>query len=89
MAKALDSKGGQLSPRIRLRVSRALEAFPYLPDEALIEVRAVSHLLGRCPASVWRDVTAGRLAQPVKIGSSTRWRVGDVRRVLVGAIRSG
>jgi predicted DNA-binding transcriptional regulator AlpA len=43
----------------------------------------VGALLGRSTASVWRDVSHGRLAQPRRVGAgSTRWRVGDVRAAL-------
>jgi predicted DNA-binding transcriptional regulator AlpA len=77
------------SDSIRRRVDRALETFPFLPDEALIDVRAVCALRGRSRASTWRDVAQGRLARPVKVGCSTRWRVGDVRAALAGASRDG
>jgi predicted DNA-binding transcriptional regulator AlpA len=70
---------------IKRRVDRALETFPLLPDEALIEIRTVSALLGRSRASIWRDVAAGRLVAPVKLGGSTRWPVGGVRAAMVGA----
>lgn len=82
------SSGAALKERgdnIKRRVDRALETFPFLPDEALIDIRAVCALLGRSSASIWRDVAAGRLAAPVKVGCSTRWRVGDVRAALAGA----
>jgi predicted DNA-binding transcriptional regulator AlpA len=73
------------SEKIARRVDRALEHFPSLPDDALIEIRVISALLGRSTASIWRDVAHGRLAQPVRIGAhSTRWRVGDVRTVMQG-----
>jgi predicted DNA-binding transcriptional regulator AlpA len=67
---------------IKRRVDRALETFPSLPDAALVDIRVVSALLGRSRASIWRDVGRGRLASPVKMGHSTRWRVGDVRAAL-------
>ena len=72
------------SQNIRRRITCALETFPYLPDAALIDVRVVSALLGRSRASIWRDVGQGRIACPVKVGHSTRWRVGDVRGLLKG-----
>jgi predicted DNA-binding transcriptional regulator AlpA len=72
----------QPGDHIKHRVDRALETFPLLPDEALIEIRTVSALLGRSKASIWHDVAAGRLVAPVKVGGSTRWRVGDVRAAL-------
>ena len=70
---------------IKRRVDRALETFPLLPDEALIEIRTVSALLGRSKASIYRDVAIGRLPAPIKLGGSTRWRVGGVRAALGGA----
>lgn len=77
------------SDHVNRRVDRALETFPFLPDAALIEIRVVSALLGRSKASIWRDVEWGRLAPPVKVGGSTRWRVGDVRAALAAASRHG
>jgi prophage regulatory protein len=79
----VELKPEQLSDSIRRRIARALETFPYLPDAALIDVRVVCALLGRSRASAWRDVGRGGLAGPVKMGQSTRWRVGDVRAVLM------
>jgi predicted DNA-binding transcriptional regulator AlpA len=75
----------QRGDNIKRRVDRALETFPLLPDEALIEIRTVSALLGRSRASIWRDVAAGRLVSPIKVGGSTRWPVGGVRAALAGA----
>lgn len=74
----------ECSDRINRRVDRALETFPLLPNEALIDIWVVSALLARSKASLWRDVGRGRLASPVKMGHSTRWRVGDVRAALAG-----
>ncbi|MGO8841952.1 MAG: helix-turn-helix transcriptional regulator [Methyloceanibacter sp.] len=84
MSSLVELKPERFSDSIRRRVARALETFPFLPDEALIDVRAVCALRGRSRASTWRDVAAGRLAAPVKVGCSTRWRVGDVRAALAG-----
>ena len=82
---AAELKLKRRSDQIKRRVDRALETFPFLPDEALIDIRAVCALRGRSRASTWRDVAAGRLPSPVKIGSSTRWQVGGVRATLAGA----
>ncbi|SED20263.1 transcriptional regulator, AlpA family [Rhizobiales bacterium GAS191] len=81
---ASPSNGGPerdgLSDNIKRRVQLVLEQFSSLPDEALIEIRVVCALRGRSSASTWRDVAAGRLAPPVRVGErSSRWRVGDVR----------
>ncbi len=74
----------QLSYHIKRRVDRALETFPFLPDEARVEIRVLCALFGRSRPSIWRDVAAGRLPAPVKVGGSSRWRVGDIRAVLKG-----
>lgn len=67
------------------RLQRALERFPSLPDDALINIQVLSVLLGgRSKASIWRDVARGRLAPPIKIGGSSRFTVGNVRAVLKG-----
>jgi predicted DNA-binding transcriptional regulator AlpA len=79
------SVANQPSDNIKRRVDRALQTFPSLPDAALTDIRVVSALLSRSRASIWRDVERGRLASPVKVGHSTRWRVGDVRAALAGA----
>jgi predicted DNA-binding transcriptional regulator AlpA len=76
-----------LSLNIIRRVQRTLEQFDLLPDDALIDVRAVSAVRGRSVASTWRDVAQGRLSRPVKVGGSTRFRVGDVRADLKKAAR--
>jgi predicted DNA-binding transcriptional regulator AlpA len=71
------------SEKIAQRVKRTLEIFPFLPDDALIELRVVCALRGRSRASIWRDAAQGRLAQPVRVGArSARWRVGDVRAAM-------
>lgn len=60
-------------------------AFDDLPDTALIDVHTITALAQRSRASLWRDVQAGRLSQPVAIGPRTRrWRVADVRAYLKG-----
>jgi predicted DNA-binding transcriptional regulator AlpA len=85
ISSVVELKPKGFSDSIRRRVDRTLETFPLLPDEALIEIRTVSALLGRSRASIWRDVATGRLPAPIKLGGSTRWRVGSVRAALGGA----
>ena len=72
------------SEQVTLRVRRVLEVFQILPDDALVERRVVSAVLGRSAASTWRDAAHGRLAHPIHIGRSARWRVGDVRIAMKG-----
>ena len=72
------------------RLNETLGRFDVLPAEALIDITAVCAMLGRSPASVWRDAAGGRLARPIRVGArSARWRVGDVRAALRGQHRKG
>jgi predicted DNA-binding transcriptional regulator AlpA len=48
------------------------------PNQRLIKIRELLELTARSRASLYRDMAAGRLPQPIKIGSSSRWRYGDV-----------
>lgn len=50
-----------------------------LPDDALLNCREVCAFLNRSKTSVYRDVEAGRLAAPLKVGSASRWKLGDIR----------
>lgn len=60
-------------------------AFDNLPDAALIDLATLTKLACRSRASIYRDVAAGRLAKPVRVGlQSVRWRVVDVRAYLNG-----
>jgi len=71
------------SENIAQRVKRTLELMPFLPDDALIDIRVVCALRGRSRASIWRDAAQGRLPRPVRVGArSARWRVGDVRAAM-------
>ena len=64
-------------------VPDALINFDRLPDSAYVGQVVVEGLKGRSGASVWRDVASGRLPKPVKIGRSTKWNVGELRRSAV------
>ncbi len=67
------------------RLARELELFDSQPDGALITTKLVCVLRGRSPSSNQRDVKAGRLAPPIRIGpNAIRFRVGDVRLSLKG-----
>ncbi len=67
------------------RLTKKLEQFDALPDTAFVDNKLVCALCDRSPSSVQRDVKAGRLAPPIKIGpNAVRFRVGDVRRFLEG-----
>ncbi len=62
------------------KLAEQLALFSSLPDCARVPLPVVCAITGRSPASVWRDVAAGRLAKPVSVGvRCTRWIVGDIR----------
>lgn len=48
--------------------------------EYLIDVKAVAGRLGVSKATVWRLRDRGKLPQPVKVGSLTRWRAAELER---------
>ncbi|MCL2877132.1 MAG: helix-turn-helix domain-containing protein [Betaproteobacteria bacterium] len=39
-----------------------------------------ARLLSIGRSTLWREVNAGRLPKPIKIGGVTRWRVSDLHR---------
>lgn len=62
-----------------------LQEFDQMPGSALMSAKELSSLINRSRASIWRDVHAGRLPQPIAIGpQARRWRVSDVRAYLNG-----
>jgi predicted DNA-binding transcriptional regulator AlpA len=48
------------------------------PAPLLTDINGLSRLLQRSVASLHRDDAAGRIPAGVKIGSSKRWRVGEI-----------
>lgn len=71
----------------RLKTESRLSDFARLPSNALISAKELTLLSGRSRTSLWRDVTRGLLAEPVKIGNRTvKWRVADVRQFLNGGV---
>lgn len=44
----------------------------------LISVKAVAEMLDISPRSVWRRVSSREMIEPIRIGSSVRWRLRDV-----------
>ena len=73
--------------RLRHKSEDRLSDFARLPSNALISAKELILLSGRSRTSLWRDVTRGSLAEPVKIGNRTvKWRVADVRQFLNGGV---
>jgi predicted DNA-binding transcriptional regulator AlpA len=62
------------------KLAEQVQLFTFLPNCALVALPVVCAITGRSPASIWRDVRAGRLVKPVNAGPRcTRWRVGDLK----------
>jgi predicted DNA-binding transcriptional regulator AlpA len=56
-----------------------------LPESALVGTKDICLLARRSRTSIWRDVKAGRLPKPIRLGAyAARWRVADVRQFLAG-----
>lgn len=72
----------QYSRKKSATLPAALKAFESLPDSANVGIQVVQGLFDWGPSSVWRAVKDGRLPAPLKLGGSTRWNVGDLRRTL-------
>ena len=64
-------------------LSPSVQQFDTLPATALININDTCAITGRSRASIYRHFNAGALTL-VKIGSSSRIRVADVRN-LIGA----
>ena len=63
-----------------------VDNFDRLPDDSLVRIRPVAKLRACSPATVWRDVKAGRFVKPVQISPGVvAWNVGAIRRELRGA----
>lgn len=62
-------------------VSLAVENFDRLPDSALLPITDAVTVCGRSRSSVYRHAEAGEL-HLIKVGNSTRVRVGELRRLM-------
>ncbi len=61
----------------------AVKQFDDAPDSMLVDITTAGTIADRSRASIYRHFNSGDLT-PVKVGNSTRIRVGDLRR-LIGA----
>lgn len=64
-------------------VSAAVQQFDRAPDSMLVGINDAGTISGRSRASIYRHFKSGDLT-PVKVGNSTRIKVGELRR-LIGA----
>ena len=66
------------SPR---SLSRAIQNFDELPDTALASLNDAAILAGRSRSTLYRDSKSG-LIEFIKVGSSTKIRIGQLRRYI-------
>ena len=65
------------------RLAKELALFDYKPDDSFVSFKVLCALFSRSPSSGVRDVKAGRLPAPVKVGSNSNgYNVGAVRKKL-------
>ncbi len=60
----------------------ASQAVVLRDDDALLMRSTVCAWAGVAKTSLYTRIAAGKFPRPIKIGSSSRWRAGDVRRYL-------
>jgi prophage regulatory protein len=58
------------------------------PDDRLIRLSEVEHLVGYGPTSIYAKIKVGVFPKPVKAGTadSSRWVLGEVRQFVATAI---
>ena len=61
-----------------------LKTFNDAPDTAKVRVNTVAALFGVSVPTIWRRARAGLVPAPHKIGGTTVWNVGDLKRALAG-----
>jgi hypothetical protein len=60
-----------------------IQNFDEYPNEALISIGTACALTDRSSSSFYRAFNSGELT-PIKLGKSTRIRVGDLRALMTG-----
>lgn len=64
------------------RNARALAQFDELPDSAHVRLPVVTALFGVSVPTVWRWTREQKLPTPLRLGRSTMWPVGELRKVM-------
>lgn len=67
----------------KLAIFDVFRCFDQAPDSALVDIPVACAISHRSRASIYRHFKSGDL-NPVKVGNSTRIKVGELRR-LIGA----
>jgi predicted DNA-binding transcriptional regulator AlpA len=53
--------------------------------DVLVDLKTVCRALTRSRASIYRDIKRGTFPKPSKVGSSSRWRMSQVRAAIAAA----
>lgn len=70
------------TPPTRARHARVLAQIDKLPATAHVRLPVVAALFGVSPVTVWRWTKRGILPTPLRLGRSTMWPVGELRKVM-------
>jgi prophage regulatory protein len=62
----------------------------YLPESGFLRIwqvigdarRGIPPLIPVCRSLWWKGVKEGRFPQPVRMGRTTMWRVGDIKNLI-------
>ncbi|MDB2579293.1 AlpA family phage regulatory protein [Tateyamaria sp.] len=52
------------------------------PHDQLIDIKTICQTLCRSRASIYRDIQRGDFPKPIKLGSSSRWRMSDLNKII-------
>ena len=79
VAAPLKAVRAKKDKRVRASAKETLFDFDRLPDSALVDIPAVAALHSISVATAWRWINDGLLPPLVRFGTTSRFRVGDLR----------
>lgn len=66
---------------------KSITDFDSLPDSALVPVSTVATVTSRGISTIWREAQSDPRLKAIKIGGSTRFRVGGIRQYMSGEVK--
>lgn len=72
--------------RATREVPFAVQNLDKLPDEARVNVKVVGTVLGIGDSTVWAWAARGLIPPPCKIGGTSRWTLGLIRKIASGEV---
>lgn len=55
-----------------------------LPDDTRVNAHITATVLGCAVSTIWNLAKSGKIPRPTRVGRTTRWRLGDLRRIVRG-----